>query len=444
MKKGTTVALIVIIGVAAYVLWKRKATSNAAPVAAKPTAVAERGPIKLSVSCSGRVESELDVDIKCKASGQVVKLPFDVSDPVKKGDLLLQIDPVDEERGVRQAEANLAASEAKLAQTRHNLETAEMSLPISTKRAEAALKSAKANAEDMASKAARRKELLKTQRISQEEYDSARFDAVKAEAEAETAQAQLDDLKVQEKALDTRRQEVKEAEAKVESDRVSLEQAKQRLVDTKVYAPLDSVVSERIAQIGQIVSSPMNNVGGGSSLMTLSDLSKIYVVGSVDESDIGVVQVGQPSAITVDAFQDEKFDGKVVRIATQGAIASNVVTFEVKIEVVSPNKRLLKPQMTANVEIIADEKDDALYLPSEAVYRKKGQRFVALPGSGPSPEERPVKVGIDNGIQAEILSGLNEGEKVLSETKSLAKQGASKAGGPPGSPMMMMGGGGRR
>ncbi|MCX7015213.1 MAG: efflux RND transporter periplasmic adaptor subunit, partial [Candidatus Sumerlaeota bacterium] len=422
----------------------RARNANPAAAVAKPTGEATRGPIRLSVSSTGRVESNLDVEIKCKASGQVITLPYDVSDPVKKGDLLVELDPVDESRNEKQAETDLAASEAKMAQSQQSLETAQMDLEIARRRADAAVKSAKAKADDAAAKAERMNKLLEAKRVSQEEYDTARTAAIQASADTETAQAQFDDLKVQEKTLEIKRQDVKVAEAVMQSNQISLDQAKQRLTDTKVYAPMDGVVSQRDVQIGQIISSPMNNVGGGTTLLTLSDLSKIFVVASIDESDIGVVQVGQPSAITVDAFPDERFAGEVVRIATQGVIVSNVVTFEVKIEVTSPNKGLLKPQMTANVEVIAQDKDDALYVPAEAVYRKRGQRFVALAGAGDTPaEERPVKVGIDNGIEVEILDGLSEGEKVVLDTSALAKQGESKPGGPP-MMMMMRGGGGKR
>ncbi|MBW2194576.1 MAG: biotin/lipoyl-binding protein, partial [Deltaproteobacteria bacterium] len=88
------------------------------------TAQVEKGPIRLSVSCTGRVVSNLDVEIKCKASGEVVKLPFDISDQVKKGDLLVELDPVDELRMVNQAKISLASSHARLTQSKVNLQTA--------------------------------------------------------------------------------------------------------------------------------------------------------------------------------------------------------------------------------------------------------------------------------------------------------------------------------
>jgi len=445
MKKWIVLFLLVaVVAAGGYTLRERKSKADSEETAALPTAEAHRGPIRLSVASTGRVISNLDVDIKCKASGEVITLPYDISDPVKKGDLLVELDPIDEQRFLSQAEAELSSSKARLAQSKLNLETARMSLEVERKRDEAALKSAQAKAADAKKKAQRYKDLLLSKGVSNDEYETAETTYIQAQADADMAQAQIDDLKVQEKALETKEQDVALADSQVKSDEVGLELAQQRLTDTKVYAPMDGVVSARDVQIGQIIASPISNVSGGTSLLTLSDLSRLFVVASVDESDIGVVKVGQSASITVDAFPDDRFFGKVVQIATQGQNVSNVVTFEVKIEVLSPNKDLLKPEMTASVDIVAGEKDDALLVPSEALYRKKGQQFVALAGpNGEAGEEKPVEVGIDNGIEAEILGGLSEGEKVTLEVKKLAQPGSGRPGGPP-MMMMMRGGGGKR
>jgi len=201
-------------------------------------------------------------------------------------------------------------------------------------------------------------------------------------------------------------------------------------------------------EIGQIISSPMSNVGGGTPLLTLSDLSRVFVLASVHESDIGKIIVGQDASITVEAFAGTQFAGKVERIAAKGVNVSNVVTFEVKIEVLSENKGLLKPEMTATVDVVSARKDDVLLAPSAAIIRKNGGRFVRLPVAGGTPEERAVSVGIDNGDKAEVLEGLKEGETVLvqkAETESRWSQAQARPGGMGGPPPMTpMGRGGRR
>jgi HlyD family secretion protein len=201
-------------------------------------------------------------------------------------------------------------------------------------------------------------------------------------------------------------------------------------------------VSDSTVQVGQIIASATGNVSGGTSLLTISDLSHIFILAKVDESDIGQVKLGQETQITADSFPGVKFKGKVVRIATEGVNTSNVVTFEVKIEVTSENKKMLKPLMTTNVEILSLLKEGALLAPSGAVTRKNGKSFVKIAApEGKTPEEREVTVGTDSGMQVEILDGVKEGENLVVKKVQDSKWagGAARAGarrsGPPMPPM---------
>jgi HlyD family secretion protein len=434
------VALLVLLGLSGggYYYWKIRKPADA-DKPQTPTATAERGPIKLSVAATGRVVSNLDVDIKCKASGTVVKLPFDVSDAVREKELLVELDPVDEQRAVRLAQTGLNASQAKLAQAQQGLLIAEMNLKTDTAKAAATRESSRARAERARIKAQRLKETLAQSFTTQEDYDDAAAASVEAQADAEIARVRLDELKTQEAALELRRQDVKLAETEVESDRVSLENAQQRLKETSVTAPMNGVVAARNVQTGQIITSAVTNVGGGTTVLTLSDLSRVFVLASVDESEMAKVALRQPVRVTADAFPGQTLRGEVVRIATKGVNVSNVVTFEVKVEVLSDKKTRLKPEMTANLEIIAAEKEDALLVPSEAVVRKKGQRVAMVRNADGATEERQVEVGINDGLRTEIVSGLKDGEVV-----EIPKSGAGdrwRSGGPP-NPMRMMGFGG--
>ncbi|HOZ47542.1 MAG TPA: efflux RND transporter periplasmic adaptor subunit [Candidatus Hydrogenedentes bacterium] len=409
--------LLILVGAAAggaYVFVRLRANGQAQAEVAPNIAVVERGAIRLSVSSTGVVESNLDVEIKCKASGEIISLPYDVSDPVDQGALLVELDPVDEQRNVRQAEVELASSKAQLAQAQKNIETAELDVVNSRRLAEAEVRSAEVNAADKQEKAARTKALLEKKYASPEELETARTAAAAAAAALDTARLKLQQVAVDEMALEVKRQDVTLAQCRVDSDTISLENAKQRLEYTKVYAPMAGVVSERLVQAGQIISSPTNNVGGGTALLMLSDLSRVFVVASVDESDVGRVAVGQSVDITVDAFPDLHLEGSVVRIATMGTSTSNVVTFDVKVEVLSEAKSKLHPKMTANVDILVADRPDVLLLPSEGVQRRGPQRFVLLPAPpGQEPEHRPVEVGVDDGVRVEIVSGLEEGAPVL-------------------------------
>jgi HlyD family secretion protein len=182
----------------------------------------------------------------------------------------------------------------------------------------------------------------------------------------------------------------------------------------------------------------------GSTVLTLSDLSRVFSMASVDESDVGQVKLGQEAAISADAFPGKKFKGQVVQIATRGANVSNVVTFPVKIEVLDHKKALLKPEMTTNVQIIVAQKEDALQVPSEALTRKQGpQRVVQVLKADGGSEERPVEAGISDGSNTEIVTGLREGETVTyKKGESDSRYRANQQNRPP--PMMLGGMGGRR
>ena len=159
--------------------------------------------------------------------------------------------------------------------------------------------------------------------------------------------------------------------------------------------------------------------------MTLSDLSHIFVMATVDQSDIGGVQVGQLARVEVDSFPNRKFAGKVVRIATTGTNTSNVVTFEVKVEVTDKDKNLLRPQMTGTVTIVEDQRQNVLIVPTAAVAHRNGQTFVQLVGGA----QRPVTLGLEGSDSVEVTSGLAEGDKVTMEEAELPTRW--KSDGPP-------------
>lgn len=450
MKRLFVIIIAIAVLVFGYFKWRAWSNEKTASANQQVSIPVERGSIRLDIASTAQVVSNLDVDIMSKASGEIIKLPFDVSDPVKKGDLLVEIDPVDEQRNVRQAKVSLESAQAKLSQAQENLKTAEREVANNEETARANIRLAEIELKDAKAKAERMRKLFENSRVSVEDYETAQNAAEKAEVALQNAQISRDKVAVQKEALEIKRQDVTLAKADLEKLQISLEIAEQRLSETKVIAPIAGVISKRNVQVGQIVVSPTGNVSGGTVLMTISDLSRIFILASVDESDIGSVAIGQNVEITADAFQNDKFEGTVTRIATRGTNVSNVVTFEVKIEVATPNKTKLKPMMTTNVEIIAAQKENVLLLPSEAVQRKGDERFVMLAPDSPSAKnakdaqaepgvKKPtgqaagvrhkVVTGIDNGTFVEIVSGLADGDKITATTEGLqskwSKQGST-------------------
>jgi multidrug resistance efflux pump len=415
------VILLAIAGVAVggTVYWQRThAVAVVDPTIAGTTTV-EKGPIVQSVISTGLVSSNLDVQIKVRASGEILQLgpadrtkQFDVSDQVKKGDLLIQIDTVDEQRAVDEAQAQVDISKAKLAQAQENLVVAQQQLDQATSTANANLQSAQAALLDNQKKAARRKEMWDQKLGTEEDYDTATDAAAQSQAAVDNAKVAIAQLETQKYQLQIKAEDVKLAQAQLDADNVALKEADQQLSYCTVNAPIDGVVTTLSIQKGTIISSATSVVGGSAALV-LSDLSHLYILADVDESEIGSVRVGQDVDIKADAYPGVKFTGTVVRIAAQGVNTSNVVTFEVKIEVTSKNKSLLKPQMTGDVNIIQSRKDEVLLVPISAVTRKDRKEIVTVQHADGTTEDRTVKIGLTDGTNDEVIDGLNEGETVV-------------------------------
>jgi HlyD family secretion protein len=307
----------------------------------------KRQDIRRTVSASGRIEAHRNVEIKSKASGEIISMPFEVSDRVERGDTLVELDPVDERRNVRSAQSDL--------------------------------QTAKASYEDARIKTKRLEDLNSQGLASQEEYETQRLQMIRARVELEKRE-------------------------------ISLELAEQRLDETRIFAPFAGVVSERYVQVGQIISSGMSTVTDGTPILMLSDMSRLYAEASVDESDIGLVEVGQPAEISVDAYPDQKFTGKVRRIDVRGTSVSGVITYKTEVEILGDEKQKLRPEMTASVDIVVEESRDALVIPVAAL-QNKGRNYFVLAGS--SPEEAKqinVEPGLRSGEYVEIVSGLDSGD----------------------------------
>lgn len=390
---------------------------------AHQTALVEHGAIESRVMATGQVHPNFEVEIKGKGSGMITHLPYDVSDFVPKGALLVELDPIDENRQVHQAQASLAGMHSRLVQSRLSLEAARKTLETDLMRAKADLRAAELRQTEAANKRKRLETLVQKRFISQEEYEAGLTTDGQADADLQNARIRLQELQNQEIALQAQSQDLHITGSEARAQRVVLATAQQRLTETKIYAPISGVVTSRAGQIGQIVASGISNVGGGTAIMTLADLSRIFVLAAVDESDIGRVSPGQRVEITADAFPGEVFQGNVLRISPKGLEESNVVTFEVKIEVTGPNKDLLKPTMTANVEIITAQRKNALLVPSDAITQENGQSQVLVVQGDRPPQARTVRTGLSNGHQTEIVDGLRAGEQVVIQA---AQQASSR------------------
>ncbi len=433
-KLSATVAIVVILGggVAWYVCQPKTPPVTYETMTVEPTSISK------VVEASGKVNPNFEVEIKAKSSGKIIKLPYDVSDYVQKGALLAQLDGIDENRAVAQSQATYQGSIAKTSQASENLLLARRTLSTDLARARADLAAAKVKQVQNTTQRNRLKQLASSRYISQQEYETGIATAAQSDTDVSNAQTRFRELQNQQISIAASAAAVSASAADTRNQGVGLAIAEQKLSETKVYAPIAGVVTSRTGQIGQIVASGISNVSGGTSILTLADMSRIFVLATVDESDIGQVQTGQPVKITVDAFPNKTFKGRVIRVAPKGVEDSNVVTFEVKIEVDDKDKGLLRSEMTTNVDILVGNHDNVLTVPVEAVITKNGQSFVrVLDSTDPQarPHRMPVELGLNNGTDVEITDGLIPGVKVVTsmgDVQSKWKKRKGGDGGPPG------------
>ena len=205
--------------------------------------------------------------------------------------------------------------------------------------------------------------------------------------------------------------------AEVARARAALERAETDLRNATIVSSMDGLVLSRDVEVGDAVSSILVMGSEATLLMTLGDVGSVFVRGKVDEADVGKIAVGQPARITVESFKDRKFAGQVTRIAPLGQEKDNVTTFEVRVSIDNPGGEL-KANMTANAEIIREEKKGVLLIPETAVvYDKDRKTFVEVPDPAAERGRRrlPVQLGISNGVKAEVLTAeaLKPGDKVV-------------------------------
>ena len=353
---------------------------------------AERIDLARSVVATGKIQPVTQVEIKSKASGIIQKLPVAVGDIVRKGQVICELDQNDLIPALRQQQAALHVAEAnvKSAQAdyeRYKVEATGPDVPFLKKDAE------------------RARNMFASGLIAQNSRDDAEKNYQMALQKQESAKA----------ALGTAAAAIAKAKASLEQQQATVSMAEENLRNATITAPIDGIVLSRDSEVGTAVSSILVVGSSATLIMTIGDLNEVYVKGKADESDVGKIYLGQPARITVESFKDQKFEGRVTKISPLGTEKDNVTTFEVRVSI-SNEKHLLKAQMTANAEIILEERKQVLAIPEGAiVYNKDKSTSVQVPDSTQEKGFRKVGVttGISNGAKTQILSGIGEGQQVV-------------------------------
>ena len=275
---------------------------EAAPVAYQAVPV-ERRDIVVSAQASGSIQPDTTVEVKSKASGEVLELKAETGQVVKRGSPLVRIDPRNARNALAQAQADLDVARAKLTNS--------------------------------TSQKARADELFKTQSITQQEHEQALLDYADARAGVVRSQVAVDNARIQ-------------------------------LEDTDVRAPINGTIIEKSTERGQVISSATSNVSGGTTLMKMADLGLVQVRTLVDETDIGKVQPGQRATVTVDAYPNRPFRGTVLKVEPQAQTEQNVTMFPVLVRI-GNEEGLLRPGMNTEVEIHVGRRDSVLAVPNAAL-----------------------------------------------------------------------------
>ena len=337
---------------------------------------AESRYLELIIDASGSVEAISSIEIKSKASGEILYLGAEVGDKVKKGDVLARIDQRTPSNTLSQAEADIGVSKVKLNNAAAQLE--------------------------------RGRQLHAGNSISDKAFED--IQELHSFAKAQLVRAE-----------------------------VYLENAKIALEDTLVRSPVTGKVITRQAEVGTVITSPTAAVGGGTLLMRMADLNKVRVRAYVDEVDIGKLSIGQEVSLKVSSYKDKEFLGYISKIEPLASVNQNVTTFPVLIDI-DNTEELLLLGMTAEVKIKVIDAKTNLTVPSGALRTRKNLKFVAtLLGMSDESiesfleerkdsegftkfivikkvEDKPVPVWIETGDTDynyfEVLSGLQDGEEI--------------------------------
>jgi len=340
-----------------------------------------REDLQAKVTANGKVQAQRKVDISATVAGQITHLAVKEGDVVKKGQFLLQIDPVNQRAAARSTEASVQALTRDLESARANRDQARLDF----RRAE---------------------ENHKSNIISTADFDRARTTLAAAEAA------------------------VLAAERRVDQARATFEGARDTLSKTTVVSPIDGIVSAKRVEEGEVAVVGVLNQPG-TVLVTVSDMSVVETEMEVDETSVPTVKLGQDARVRIDAYPNQTFDGTVTEVggspitSTTGT-QNEAIKFKVKIQLKNP-PRDVKPGLSVQADILTGFRADALVVPLQALVIRDVERKPGEKAKAESPREEegvyvmedgkarfvPIKAGLLGELSTEVLGGLKGGETLI-------------------------------
>ena len=339
------------------------------------TVAVTEGDIVDSVGATGALEAVTTVQVGSQVSGIIQELHVDFNSIVRKGDVIMRLDPSLFETQLEQARANLLRSEA---------DAERLSVAV----------------DDAATQLRRARELAASELISETELEAAEVALRSAEAQLKSGQAQI-----------------RQSQASLSMNEVNLEH-------TVIRAPIDGIVTSRLVDVGQTVAASFQ---APELFVIAADLTKMRVIANIDESDVGRIRPNQRVTFTVDAFPTEEFEGSVSQIRLEPIVTQNVVTYATVIDAPNPELKL-KPGMTATVTVEVARRENVTRIPNSALrFRPTPAMFAAL--GQPVPPE--LQVGRRAGAGGASGSG-GGGTARSGEPPADAERPGGTPGGPPG------------
>lgn len=354
---GLGLAALLLAGGAAW--WWQQADGNGAPQ--YRTAPVGRGDIVSTVSASGTINPVGSVSVGSQISGQLRQVLADFNDEVRAGQVLARIDPETFRHRLAQAEADLVATRAQVAVQQAQIEA---------RRAD--LARIDVNLDESRRDLARKRDLAERGFISPAE----------AEKAASLVRAQEQELSAGRAAIEVAIAQRRNTEAVVRQREAAVAAARVDLDRTVIRSPVDGVVIKRSVDAGQTVAASLQ---APELFVIARNLRDMQVDTSIDETDIGRIEVGQKASFTVDAYPGRRFEGKVSQLRMAATNVQNVITYNV-IVTFSNAEGLLLPGMTANVRIVSERREDVLTVPNAALRL----RIAGLTDRAEAPMDAPA------------------------------------------------------
>jgi multidrug efflux pump subunit AcrA (membrane-fusion protein) len=396
------IILLLIIGIVVFRVLTQPNQSGKVDVSLTPVQQQERivpvevvkvkqGEIKSFLTVSGLVEPAKTVRVNAKILGEVKEVLVIEGDEVKKGDLLLRLDDEQIRIQVAQAKAAFDSAQATLEKLKAGARPQEI------RQAEAALQQAKVSRDSAEENYLRIKKLFAEGAVSEQQHDQAKVQFEIAEAQYQAAYERYELIKE-----GPSEQDVKTVEAQVRQAQSALEMVQTQLSNTLIKAPISGRVTGINVKIGEMVSTAV-------PLLSILDVSELFVKAGIPEKDIAYIHIGQEAEILIDAFPNLQFKGEVT---SKGVTVDSLSKrMEIKIKIISPSVEI-PPGVFARANIVVAKNPEALIVPITALIRKSEGIYVFVL-KGEIAEKRAVVTGITQGNEVEIVQGLQKDEEVV-------------------------------